>query len=109
MSDTVCIDQGQLRQITLRPGQQLLCRSGCVWLSHDGRDIVLRPGDSYLSGVRQTLLCEALQTSWLWLGALAKAQPSRAKWWWPRFSLRSAGSKPAVLRQAGNSAENGVC
>ena len=78
--------QGHLRQLQLRRGQRLLCRSGCLWLSHASEDIVLQAGDSHLAESDQQLLCEALQNSSLALQtplakpALATAKYSKPAW-----------------------------
>lgn len=81
MKSTATLAEAQLIWLQLQGGDTLSCLSGCVWLSVDGQDIVLRPGQQYRAGRRQTLLCQALQPSRLShrAGGAPRQQPERKR------------------------------
>lgn len=52
---------GQAARLTLRRGETLLVRQGCLWLTREGDpvDHVLRPGSGHVASVPQEVVIEA--------------------------------------------------
>ncbi|MBM3114315.1 DUF2917 domain-containing protein [Jeongeupia naejangsanensis] len=56
---SLTLTSNRLLRITLEPGRQLRCAHGCLWLTFNGEDVILRTGEYWTAPGHGLALFEA--------------------------------------------------